>query len=91
MFSARSHSLFAYLLVLALGFLVTTSASAQANSAPSECGLPGGLLSTSGHNLFTGQQEEWLGEVMEKELRSEFNVIDDPDNYLQKVADRLQA
>jgi WD40 repeat protein len=91
MFSARSHSLFAYLLALALGFVITTSAAAQTNSAPSECGLPGGLLSTSGHNLFTEQQEEWLGEVMEKELRSEFNVIDDPDNYLQKVADRLQA
>jgi WD40 repeat protein len=53
--------------------------------------MPEGLRSTSRHNLFTEQQEEWLGEVMEKEIRSDFNVIDDADNYLQKVADRLQA
>jgi WD40 repeat protein len=91
MFSARSHFFFAYLLALAVGFVITTSATAQTNSASAECGMPRGLLSVTGHNLFTEQQEEWLGEVMEKEIRSDFNVIDDPDNYLQKVADRLQA
>lgn len=53
--------------------------------------MPGGLKSVSEHNLFTEQQEEWLGEQMEKEIRSDFNVIDDPENYLQKVAERLQA
>ena len=91
MLSARSHSLFVYLLAVAIGFVVTTSAAAQTSPASSECGMPRGLLSASGHNLFTEQQEEWLGEVMDKEIRSEFNVIDDPDNYLQKIADRLQA
>jgi WD40 repeat protein len=91
MFSARSHFLFAYFLVIVISFVITTSAAAQTNPASSECGMPRGLLSVSGHNLFTEQQEEWLGEVMDKEIRSEFNVIDDPDNYLQKVADRLQA
>lgn len=91
MFSVRSHFLFAYLLALAAGFAITTSAAAQTNPASSECSMPGGLLSVRGHNLFTEQQEEWLGDVMEKEIRSDFNVIDDADNYLQKVADRLQA
>src|SRR5579871_834239 len=91
MFSARSHFFFAYLLAFAIGCIVTTSAAAQTNPPSSECGLPSGLLSVKGHNLFTEQQEEWLGEVMDKEIRSEFNVIEDPDNYLQKVADRLQA
>jgi WD40 repeat protein len=91
MLSARSHFLFVYLLAVAIGFVVTTSAAAQTSPASSECGMPRGLLSASGHNLFTEQQEEWLGEVMDKEIRSEFNVIDDPDNYLQKIADRLQA
>jgi WD40 repeat protein len=65
--------------------------AAQGGAAAAECGMPGGLKSVSGHNLFTGQQEEWLGEQMEKQIRSDFNVIDDPDGYLQKVADRLQA
>jgi WD40 repeat protein len=73
-------------------WLICLSASAQTStSAPGSCGIPGGLKSVSGHNLFTEQQEEWLGEVMEQEIRSDFNVIDDADNYLQKVADRLQA
>ncbi|HWX53220.1 MAG TPA: M48 family metalloprotease [Verrucomicrobiae bacterium] len=53
--------------------------------------MPGGLKSASGHNLFTEQQEEWLGEVMEKEIRGNFNVVEDADHYLQRVADRLQA
>ena len=92
MLSARSHFFFAYLLATAIGFMITTPAFAQTSTpATGTCGLPGGLLSASGHNLFTEQQEEWLGEVMDKEIRSEFNFIDDPDNYLQKIADRLQA
>ncbi|HEY2169399.1 MAG TPA: M48 family metalloprotease [Candidatus Angelobacter sp.] len=77
----------AAVLLLVLMYL---SASAQTNTA-GPCGMPGGLKSISGHNMFTEQQEEWLGEAAEKEIRSNFNVIDDPDNYLQKIADRLQA
>lgn len=92
MFSSRSHFLFASLLAIAIGLVISTSVSAQTNTtAAGACGLPSGLLSVSGHNIFTEQQEEWLGEVIDKKIRSEFNVIDDPDNYLQKVADRLQA
>jgi WD40 repeat protein len=72
--------------------LIALSASAQISTgATGPCSLPEGLKSVSGHNLFTEQQEEWLGEVMDKEIRGDFNVIDDPDNYLQKVADRLKA
>ena len=76
--------------IVLLLWLMCLSASAQTNTS-GPCGIPQGLKSVSGHNLFTEQQEEWLGEVMEKEIRSEFNVIDDADNYLQRVADRLQA
>ncbi len=92
MFFPRSHFLFTYLLAAALGFVITSSAAAQTSTgAAGACGMPGGLRSASGHNMFTEQQEEWLGEVVDKEIRSEFNVIDDSDNYLQKIADRLQA
>jgi WD40 repeat protein len=84
----KTHSLPIFLFL----WLLSVSASAQTStSAAGACGMPGGLLSVSGHNLFTEQQEEWLGEVMDKEIRSEFNVIDDADNYLQKIGDRLQA
>lgn len=77
-----------YLSVIFLCLCITSTAVAQ---APAECGMPGGLKSTTSRNLFSEQQEEWLGEVMEKEIRSDFNVIEDPENYLQKVADRLLA
>lgn len=53
--------------------------------------MPTGLRSETARNLFSEQQEDWLGEVMDKEIRSSFNVIEDPENFLQKVGDRLQA
>src|SRR5579864_369152 len=77
------------LLLLWLTCLTAWAQTGTGKGAP--CSMPEGLKSVSGHNLFTEQQEEWLGEVMDKEIRGEFNIIDDPDNYLQKVADRLQA
>ena len=42
-------------------------------------------------NLFNEQQEEWLGEVMDQQIRREFNVIEDPEGYLQKLGERLLA
>jgi WD40 repeat protein len=84
----QSRQIPSFLLLL----LMCLSASAQTSTgAAGACSMPVGLRSVSGHNLFSEQQEEWLGEVMDKEIRGEFNVIDDPDNYLQKIADRLQA
>lgn len=87
-FSIPSRS-FLLCVAICLGFILQSLA--QSTAAPAECGLPGGLKSSSGHNLFSPQQEEWLGEQLEKELRSEYRVIDDPENYLAKVADRLRA
>ncbi len=69
-----------------LSLLFATHAAAQ-----SECSLPPGLKSAHQQNLFSDQQEAWLGEIMDKEIRGDYNVIPDPDNYLQKIGDRLQA
>jgi hypothetical protein len=91
MLTTRTGFLYGRLFAFILGLAVSCHALAQTGTSTQECGLPGGLKSTGGHNLFSQQQEEWLGEVMEKEIRSEFNVIEDPENYLQKVADRLLA
>ncbi|HEX3156845.1 MAG TPA: M48 family metallopeptidase, partial [Candidatus Angelobacter sp.] len=83
---------FSRLPIFLLLWLLSFSASAQTGTgAAGACSMPGGLKSVSGHNLFTEQQEDWLGEVMDKEIRSDFHVIEDADNYLQKIADRLQA
>ncbi|HMC31421.1 MAG TPA: hypothetical protein VKL99_11350, partial [Candidatus Angelobacter sp.] len=88
MLSRRSALCFGFLFATVLGLSIT--AAAQASQA-GECSMPGGLKSISGHDLFSEQQEDWLGEVMDKEIRSDFNVIEDPENYLQKIADRLLA
>ena len=42
-------------------------------------------------NIFSEQQEEWLGEIMDRDIRREFNVIEDPEGYLQKLGERLLA
>ncbi len=43
-------------------------------------------------NIFSEQQEEWLGEILDPQIRKAFNVIDDPENdYLQKIGERLLA
>jgi WD40 repeat protein len=91
MFSKRISFAGSSLLLLAILFPIAAKAAPQAAATSTDCSLPGGLKSTTGHNLFSEQQEEWLGEEMEKEIRSNFDVIDDPDNYLQKVAEKLQA
>jgi WD40 repeat protein len=82
------RSFIACLFIMFLSLCIASTAIAQ---APAECGTPGGLKSTTSRNIFSEQQEEWLGEIMEREIRSDFNVIEDPENYLQKVADRLLA
>src|SRR5690242_9688118 len=78
--------------VLLVLLLSSLAAVAQTGSPASDaCGMPTGLRSTHAQNIFSQQQEDWLGEIMDKEIRSDFNVIEDPENYLQKIADRLQA
>lgn len=41
--------------------------------------------------MFTEQQEEWLGEIMDQSLRRDLHVIDDSDGYLQNIGERLLA
>ncbi len=44
-----------------------------------------------GGNIFNEEQEQWLGDIIDQELQKEFNVIEDPDGYLQKLGERLLA
>src|SRR5215475_10173398 len=50
--------------------------------------LPG---ARSDRNIFNEQQEEWLGEVMDQDIRRDFHIIEDPDGKLQGVGERLLA
>ena len=43
-------------------------------------------------NIFSQQQEEWLGEILDPQIRKGFHVIRDPENeYLQKIGARLEG
>jgi WD40 repeat protein len=43
-------------------------------------------------NIFSEQQEEWLGEILAPQVENAFRIIPDPESdYLQKLADKLLA
>ncbi len=67
-----------------------TSSRTPAGSSDS-CRIPGTLKSSAEPNMFSEEQEQWLGQIMDQSLRRDFNVIEDPDGYLQKLGDRLVA
>src|SRR5436309_14871799 len=64
----------------------------QTNSPNSDtCRMPAWDRSVQLGNLFNEEQEQWLGEIIDQDLKKEFNVIEDPDGYLQKIGERLLA
>lgn len=65
-------------------------AAAQQPSSDT-CRLPNSMKSKAGNSLFTDEQEQWLGDIMDQDLRKDFNEIEDPDGYLQKLGERLLA
>ena len=77
----------AWLLFVFATLLLGSSFAQQSNSP---CGLSG-FKSPKEKNLFSEQQEQWLGEIIDSSIRQEFNVIEDPDGYLQKLGERLLA
>lgn len=76
-------------LLLAVMSLSLHAQQTAANQGP--CAMPASLTISGQANMFSDEQEEWLGDVIEKTFRQQFHVIEDPDGYLQKVADRVLA
>jgi WD40 repeat protein len=66
-------------------------AQQAAPTAQGPCAMPVFNRIVNEPNLFSEQQEEWLGDAMDQEVRRDFNVIEDPDGYLQKLGERLLA
>jgi len=62
-----------------------------ANVSNTGCDLPLVVQDRSKANMFTEQQEQWLGEILDAKERSDFNAIDDPEGRLQKLGERLLA
>jgi WD40 repeat protein len=55
------------------------------------CAMPSFSRIVNEPNIFTEQQEEWLGDIMDQAIRREFNIVEDPEGYLQKIGERLLA
>ncbi|HWZ45902.1 MAG TPA: M48 family metalloprotease [Candidatus Saccharimonadales bacterium] len=41
--------------------------------------------------MFTDEQEEWLGQIIEQDLRRSFHVLEDPEGRLQRLGEKLVA
>ncbi|HEV3037869.1 MAG TPA: M48 family metalloprotease [Candidatus Angelobacter sp.] len=87
-----TFALRSFFLLLAVLAATCHHCFAQQPAAAAPCAMP--VFSNVVHdpNIFSEQQEEWLGEILDPQIRKEFNVIDDPENdYLQKIGERLLA
>jgi WD40 repeat protein len=83
-------------LLLASALLLSFSAlplAAQQAAAPAQgpCAMPVFNKIVNEPNIFSEQQEEWLGDIMDRDIRREYNVVEDPEGYLQKLGERLLA
>src|SRR5438874_13621109 len=64
---------------------------ATARPAPGPCAMPSFSMVVNEPNIFSEQQEGWLGDILIQKVQREFHVIADPDDYLQKLGDTLLA
>src|SRR5438128_623952 len=55
------------------------------------CSVPAAAGILSEPNIFSEQQEEWLGEILASQIEKQFKTVPDPDGYLQKLGDRMVA
>jgi WD40 repeat protein len=78
-------------LVLATFFLFASTLVAQA--APKACPAPPAILNSSQPNIFSEQQEQWLGDAMADQIERFYKPVKDPaeNAYLAHIAKRLLA
>lgn len=84
-----------YLIPFSLVVLLSTGiayAGTQSNPAYPNCAFPSFSNVVNEHNIFSEQQEEWMGQILDPEIQKRFHTITDPDNdYLQRLGERLLA
>src|SRR5947207_6470276 len=84
-------------LVSLLLFLVLMAGICQAQkptttrSASGPCAMPPFSTGVNEPNIFSEQQEGWLGDILIQKVEREFHAIADPDDYVQKLGDTLLA
>jgi len=63
---------------------------AQTVPAPDPCVAPVVRDVSSEANIFTEEQEDWLGDILNENFRRDYNFIDDPEqDFLQHLGERL--
>jgi WD40 repeat protein len=88
------HSFIFLLAFLSAASCQTTAAQTPSNArtAAGPCGVPVYDAILREPNIFSEQQEEWLGEILAPQVENAFKIIPDPErDYLQKLADKLLA
>ena len=89
----RPRSL-AALFILLLSFFSLSLPAQQpkgSSGAGDPCAVPASAPIARGANMFSDEQEEWLGEIIDQAFRKQFHVVEDPDGYLQKLGERVLA
>jgi WD40 repeat protein len=91
----RPSYLAAFSILVVSLFQVAAQAQPQpARTAPGRdgaCAMPTVPATSRSPNIFSDEQEEWLGDVIDQTFRKNFHVVEDPDGYLQKLGERLLA
>lgn len=75
-----------------LAALLSLSALAPL-TAQTTCGAPPKVLQLSAPNIFSEQQEQWLGDATAERVESEYRPVKDPqlNAYLSTIGNRLLA
>lgn len=83
--------LLASTLVLLLGLPLAGQQPAVA-AQNSACAPPSFSKVVNDRNIFNEQQEEWLGQILDEQVRKQYNTVEDPEgDYLQKMGERILA
>jgi WD40 repeat protein len=87
------RSWFHHALILLAVLLVSVATGAAQQAAPPACGKPPAIMQSTAPNIFSEQQEQWLGEAMADHNDSFSKPIKDPalNAYLNAVGARLLA
>ncbi|HEY2114630.1 MAG TPA: M48 family metalloprotease, partial [Candidatus Angelobacter sp.] len=94
-----------YLVALCILVVSLLQVTAQAQTQPAQqaqqvktaagpdapCAMPVLPAASRGPDIFSDEQEEWLGDVIDQTFRKDFHVVEDPDGYLQKLGERVLA
>src|SRR5215510_29540 len=77
--------------VLLLIVLLPSPSIGQTPSTADPCAMPVFSQIVNEKNIFSEEQEEWLGEIIDQSFKKEFHTVDDREGRLQKLGERLLA